>query len=99
MYLERKLLVAVPEGLHARPATQFVKLARGFEATIEIECNGKRANAKSSVKLMLLGVKEQDEIVLHVDGADAEAALDLLASFILSPAASAEPETAPPHRR
>jgi phosphoenolpyruvate-protein phosphotransferase (PTS system enzyme I) len=90
MYLERKLLVAVRDGLHARPATQFVKLARGFEAAIEIERNGKRANAKSSVKLMLLGVKEQDEVILHIDGADADTALDRLAAFILSPAAGQE---------
>lgn len=97
MALERKLKVAVRDGLHARPATQFVKLARGFEAAIEIERDGKRANAKSSVKLMLLGVREHDEIVLHADGADADTAIDQLAAFILSSDAGIGdgPETAP----
>ncbi len=98
MQLQRTLLVAVRDGLHARPATQFVKLARGFDAAIEIERGGRRANAKSAVKLMLLGVKEYDEVVLHCDGADADAALRQLAEFILSPAAGLEPapEAAPP---
>ena len=95
MHLERKLLVGVRDGLHARPATQFVKLARGFEAAVEIEREGKRANAKSPVKLMLLGIKEQDEVTLHVDGADADAALSQLAAFILSPAAGLEVGLAP----
>jgi phosphocarrier protein FPr len=92
MLLERKLTVSVRDGLHARPATQFVKLARGFASSIEIERMGKRADAKSSVRLMLLGVKEHDEVTLHVDGADADAALDCLSAFI----SDAEAGTAPP---
>lgn len=96
MHRQRRLLVAVRDGLHARPATQFVKLARGFAAAIEIERNGQRANAKSAVKLMLLGVKERDEVVLHCDGADADAALDRLAAFILSPAADLDAAPALP---
>jgi phosphotransferase system enzyme I (PtsI) len=80
--LERKVVVGVRDGLHARPATQFVKLARGFEAAIEIERHGRRADAKSSVRLMLLGVKEQDEVTLYVDGSDADTALEHLTAFI-----------------
>ncbi len=55
--LERKVLVRLNEGLHARPATQFVKLARSFASNIEVVRGDKAANAKSPVKLMLLSVK------------------------------------------
>jgi phosphotransferase system enzyme I (PtsI) len=97
MLLERKILVGVRDGLHARPATQFVKLARGFTSSIEIERKGKRADAKSSVRLMLLGVKEQDEVTLHVDGADADEALRCLTAFISdADAGTALPEAAAP---
>jgi len=58
--MERSTIVRVREGLHARPATRFVKLAKGFEADIEITKADKSVSAKSSVKLMLLGVKEGD---------------------------------------
>ncbi len=92
MLLERTLVVSVRDGLHARPATQFVKLARNFASSIEIERMGKRADAKSSVRLMLLGVKEQDEVTLHVEGADADAALQCLSAFI----SDAESGSAPP---
>jgi phosphoenolpyruvate-protein phosphotransferase (PTS system enzyme I) len=92
--LERKALVRVREGLHARPATEFVKLARSFSADVEIVRGDKSANAKSAVKLMLLGVKEADEITLRADGADAAEALETLASFVATPGEPAAPEPA-----
>jgi phosphotransferase system enzyme I (PtsI) len=80
--LERRVVVRLNEGLHARPATQFVKLARSFSANLQISCAGKSADAKSAVKLMLLGVKEADEIVLSADGPDETQALLALAEFV-----------------
>ena len=60
--MERSTIVRVHEGLHARPATRFVKLAKGFESDVEIIKDGKAVSAKSSVKLMLLAVKENQEV-------------------------------------
>ncbi|MBO0662345.1 phosphoenolpyruvate--protein phosphotransferase [Jiella sp. CQZ9-1] len=85
--MERSVLVSVHEGLHARPATQFVKLAKSFASDIEIECNGRKASAKSAVKLMLLGVKENDEATLRIDGEDAAEALSALVTFLQTPGA------------
>ncbi|MET0257964.1 MAG: HPr family phosphocarrier protein, partial [Methylobacterium sp.] len=85
--IERSVVVRVHEGLHARPATQFVKLAKGFSCDIEIRCNGRGASAKSAVKLMLLGVKENDEAVLRAEGEDAADAVSALATFLQTPGA------------
>ena len=79
--LERKVSVRLNEGLHARPATQFVKLARSFAANIEVIRGGKSANAKSPVKLMLLSVKEDEEIVVRADGADEAEAIEALCHY------------------
>jgi phosphotransferase system enzyme I (PtsI) len=94
--LERKALVRVREGLHARPATEFVKLARSFSADVEIVRGDKSANAKSAVKLMLLGVKEADEIILRAEGADAAEALESLAGFVAIAGEPSAPEQAAP---
>ncbi|MCZ4433251.1 phosphoenolpyruvate--protein phosphotransferase [Agrobacterium sp. SOY23] len=83
--MERSTIVRVHEGLHARPATRFVKLAKSFESDVEITKSTKSASAKSSVKLMLLAVKENDTVTLRADGADAEAALDALVAFLADP--------------
>ncbi len=90
--LERKVVVRLNEGLHARPATQFVKLARSFTADIEVLRGGKSANAKSPVKLMLLSVKEDDEIVVRADGVDEAQAIEALCCY------AARPTPAPPER-
>lgn len=83
--MERSTIVRVHEGLHARPATRFVKLAKSFQSDVEITKSTKSASAKSSVKLMLLAVKENDTVTLRADGADAEAALDALVAFLADP--------------
>ena len=94
-FMERSTIVRVHDGLHARPATRFVKLAKGFECNIEIAKGDKSVSAKSSVKLMLLGVKENDEVVVKADGADAIEALEALIGYLENPLSGLDSEAAP----
>lgn len=87
---EKRVTVLVEEGLHARPGTQFVKLAQSFSADIFIERGGRQADAKSSVKLLLLGVKENDEILLKASGDDEGRAIEILTRFLENRAGKAE---------
>ncbi len=82
MEAERTAIVQLEEGLHARPAARVVQFAKGFVSDIEIVKGGRSANAKSTVKLMLLAVKEGDEIVIRARGEDAEAAVEGLAAIV-----------------
>ncbi len=91
---ERRVTVRVAEGLHARPATKFAQIAKGYAANVELEKAGKAVSAKSAVKLMLLTVKENDEIVLRVDGENEESVAAELA--ILLEGELEAPETAAP---
>lgn len=93
--IESSTIVQVLEGLHTRPAAHMAKMAKGFESSVELVYRGKQANAKSSVKLMLLGVKEGDEILLRVDGPDETEALEQLVVY-LQTARSGLDEDAPP---
>ena len=90
--MERSTVVRVHEGLHARPATRFVKLAKSFECDIEIIKDGKAASAKSSVKLMLLAVKENQEVVVRANGADAIEAIEALIAYLENPRAGIDDE-------
>ena len=83
--MERSTIVRVHDGLHARPATRFVKLAKGFESDIEIVKADKSVSAKSSVKLMLLGVKENEEVTVRATGADAIEAVEALIGYLENP--------------
>lgn len=100
--MERSTIVRVREGLHARPAARFVKLAKGFESEIEIAKDGKAVSAKSTVKLMLLAVKENQEVTVRADGADAIEAVEALVGYLENPLAGLDPsdgkaeDSAPP---
>ncbi|WP_379062358.1 phosphoenolpyruvate--protein phosphotransferase [Mesorhizobium sp. UC22_110] len=92
--MERSTIVRVHEGLHARPATRFVRLAKSFESEVEIVKAGKAVSAKSSVKLMLLGVKENQEVTVRANGADAAEAVEALIGYLENPRAGLEEDDA-----
>jgi phosphocarrier protein HPr len=79
---EKSVAVAPEEGLHARPAAEFVKKAKQFTSDIKVTKDDQEANAKSSMKLMTLGAKKGDEIVIRAEGDDAEEAVETLVEFI-----------------
>lgn len=79
---ERETTVGPEEGLHARPAAQFVKAAKQFSSEIVVIKGDRKANAKSSLKIMTLGAKKGDTIVILAEGEDAQEAVDVLAELI-----------------
>ncbi|MGF1642046.1 MAG: phosphoenolpyruvate--protein phosphotransferase [Thiotrichales bacterium] len=76
--------VALPgaAGLHARPATAFVELAKQFEADIRVRHIGKVANGKSLVSLLKLGADGNASLRIMARGVDAEAALAVLVAAV-----------------
>ncbi len=79
---EKKTEIGPEEGLHARPAAEFVKKAKQFSAEITVIKGEREANAKSSMKIMTLGAKKGDEIVIRAQGDDAEEAVEALVELI-----------------
>jgi phosphocarrier protein HPr len=78
-----KEAVVVPEaGLHARPAALFVKEAKSYSSDIVVLKDGNEANAKSSLKLMTLGAKHGDTLLIRAEGEDEEAAVDALVAIL-----------------
>ncbi len=79
---EKKTEIGPEAGLHARPAAEFVKKAKQFSAEITVIKGEREANAKSSMKIMALGAKKGDEIVIRAEGDDAEEAVEALVELI-----------------
>ncbi len=98
MFLEQHATVALEEGLHARPAARLAQLAKSFRADIEIFKGEKSANAKSTVKIMLMTVKEGDRIRIRAEGDDAAAALAEIMAYVSGDEAAAPLDEAPPPR-
>src|ERR1700744_1021008 len=88
--IESSIVVRVHEGLHTRPAAHMAKLAKAFDCSLELVCRGVAANAKSSVKLMLLGVKEGDEVLVRAEGQDEGHAVERLMQYLVDPRSGLE---------
>ena len=80
--VEREAVVVPEAGLHARPAARFVKEAKGYSSEIVLIKDGRQANAKSSLKLMTLGAKHGDKLVVRAEGDDEEAAVEALVAIL-----------------
>lgn len=81
-------------GLHARPATVLVNLAKEFQSEIRVRSGNQTANAKSLISLLKLGVEGGQTVRIMADGVDASAALDALKSAVAA-GLEDEAETAP----
>lgn len=82
---ERRVTVAAPEGLHARPAAQFVKAVAETGAAVTIgrpAGGGEPVDARSILAVLTLDVRQGEQVVLRADGTGAEAALDRLAGLL-----------------
>jgi phosphocarrier protein HPr len=82
--VQREVRIGNQRGLHARASAKFVTLASALDAVIEVEKDGNRVCGTSIMGLMMLGAAMGDTIVIHVDGAYAEQALEKLTELVES---------------
>jgi phosphotransferase system HPr (HPr) family protein len=78
----RTVVVSKPEGLHARPAELFVRLANRFAASIEVIKDNQRVDAKSILGVLTLAAEQGTELRLEAVGGDAVEALDALVELV-----------------
>lgn len=74
-------------GLHARPATLFVKLAASFPCEVKVRnvsSQSQSVNAKSILGVLSIGVNSGDTIAIETTGEQAEEALAALQELIRS---------------
>lgn len=70
------------EGLHARPAARFARLAGTFRSALTVLYGEHRADARSLLELLALGIPQGACLTLRAEGEDAEAALLALQNFL-----------------
>ena len=80
--LSREITIVNDVGLHARPATFFIQKANTYKASIWIEKDDRRVNAKSLLGVLSLGIVKGMTITLIADGPDEETALSGLSALI-----------------
>lgn len=79
--LTQEVEVINKQGIHARPAALFVKMASKFESEVGIEKDGELVNGKSIIGLLMLAAGQGTKLTLTAQGRDAEKALVELAKL------------------
>jgi phosphoenolpyruvate-protein phosphotransferase len=81
---EQKVIINNLHGIHARPAAKIAKAAKAYKSFITINDKHKKANAKSLIDIMSLGLKYQEEATLKASGNDADIAIKAISDIILN---------------
>ena len=78
----REITVKNEVGLHARPATYFIQKANEYKASVWVEKEERRVNAKSLLGVLSLGIVGGTTIKIIADGADEQEAVDALVKLV-----------------
>jgi phosphocarrier protein len=78
----RRVRVANSLGVHARLAAQIVHLASRFRCSVSLAFNGRTANARNVLAVMLLAASVGGTILIEASGPDEAEAVDALSSLI-----------------
>jgi len=76
--ITRELTVMNEDGLHARPAAEFVRCVLAFRSAIHIVAGGKRYRADRIMDVLLANLDRGSTFVLEAYGLDAQAAVERL---------------------
>jgi phosphocarrier protein len=79
-----KVVVPWEAGLHARPATAVVRLVQSLRSTVILKCNGKIADARSILSILLLCASMGAAVELEVRGEDEEHAIAAVESVFVN---------------
>jgi phosphocarrier protein len=82
--VSREVIVKSSTGLHARPATLLVKKASSFKSELYIEFKGKKANIKSLIGVLSLGVTKGANVKITACGDDESLAAEEIVRLIKS---------------
>ena len=80
----KKVTINNKYGLQSKMAAVFIHKASKYTSSIWVEKDERKANAKSLLGLLSLGIGEGDVITLTAEGEDAEKAANDLEEYLVS---------------
>ena len=83
MLIRKRIKIRNPQGLHARPASIFVKIANKYDSEIKVKKGKQQVNGKSIMGLMMLAANQGTTITIEINGTDSKRVLQELESFLV----------------
>lgn len=79
---EQEAILKNETGLHARPASVFVKEATKFSSEITVSKDDKQYNAKSIIGILSMGAGKGETILIQAEGSDSKEAVKALVKLV-----------------
>lgn len=78
-----KVTVHAENGIHARPATELIKLIKESAPTkVILKANGRSTSGTSMISLLTLGLKKGTELEIIAEGDNEAAVTERIATFV-----------------
>lgn len=75
------LTIIDPIGVHAKVAASIVNIASQYEADIILSYNNEKANMKSILNILALGIRSNESIEITIEGKDEYEASKVIYNF------------------
>ncbi|HHY24836.1 MAG TPA: HPr family phosphocarrier protein [Clostridiaceae bacterium] len=82
--ITKEITIKNRTGLQSKSAAVFIHKATSFKSSIWIEKEERKANAKSLLGLLSLGISYASKVILTVEGEDEEIAAKELEDYLVS---------------
>lgn len=82
--VKKEVVIKNISGLESKPAALFIQKASNFKSEIWIEKGERKANAKSLLGVLSLGISNGAKVVIIADGEDEEGAISNLEEYLNS---------------
>ena len=80
--ISKEVCFACDEDTHMKSIALLIQKASNFDSSIYIEKDDRRANAKSLLGVMSLGIDSGDRLLVVAEGEDEEAAVELIVDYM-----------------
>ena len=81
--ITKDYLITAAEGLHARPATNLVRLAKKYKSTTSLQKGDKTVKLNSMLNILSLALKGGDTVTIIIDGEDEDEAAAAIDTFFM----------------
>jgi len=78
----QEIMIVNEQGLHARPAAEFVCAAKAFRSHIWLSKGGERFSAASILDVLIANLNYGETAVIEAEGPDAEEAVERLVELV-----------------
>jgi len=80
--IKEKIVILNENGLHALPASRFVKLAEKYKSDVKIMKDGVEVSGKSIMGILTLACEKGSKVTLTTKGKDEKQAMDALRKIL-----------------